>query len=293
MLRLDPIKFNVKDRGRKHRGLPRAFDTARLAQIINSPAVQERVRNRDLRGYLGHWTRERWGMEPKEAVIDQGKVVPLEPAVVTVRLEASPEGEILHQTEFLDTLTGRTAASMWASKVGGFSSAISLAAGRTDCDYPTNFHGFDYVSEPNFTTNRGYALDSAREGAGVDLSAFDGVVQQHAEELAALDSALAQTRGELERVMAELATMSGEQSYLLGLLARRPDAAALRQALDSAHSFQRPSMTPAGASFADKAADFSGMLLARREEAPSENASVETQSAASLAGAISLVHRRG
>lgn len=154
------IRFNVKERGRRFRGQDRNFDTAALASIINGGAVQERVANGDLYGFYGHWPREKFGMEPMEGGFIGGKRVNLEPSHRTVYLKAFPDGTVEHQEEFLDTDSGRLAERMFKTKAGGFSSAI-VAPRRGAVQVPQDFHGFDFVLEPNYTTNRGYTLDSA------------------------------------------------------------------------------------------------------------------------------------
>ena len=118
------IRYNLKDRGRQFRGVERNFDIPAIVAAINSPACQERVKTRGMLGYLGHWVRIRFGLEPPEGGIAQGKAQAVEPAIVTTYLKAYPNGDIEHQTEFLDTDPGRIASRMYDSKVGGFSSAI-------------------------------------------------------------------------------------------------------------------------------------------------------------------------
>jgi hypothetical protein len=173
MLKTEIITFNVKNRGRKHRGSDRNFDTAALANLINSGAVQERVKNGDLHGYYGHWPREKFGMQPPEGAVVDGRQVEIIPALVTTLLQADPDGTIRHQAKFLDTPAGQLAARLYKSKTGGFSSAInSRRVGGMSV--PTGFFGFDYVLEPNFTGNRGYeiTLDSAGQP---EVSEFDAV----------------------------------------------------------------------------------------------------------------------
>jgi hypothetical protein len=240
-MKTDIIIFNVRERHRKWRGQERNFETGAMARLINSPAVQERVKRRDMPGYLGHWVRERYGMEPPESVIHQGKVVALEPALVTVRLEADPDGTVRHQAEFLDTPTGRSAERMWSAKVGGFSTAVSLAE-REDIDFPLDFHGLDFVNEPNFSSNRGYALDGVTREAGRD--ALDAVVREHQSLIAAMDSAYGNLQSQVAQQLVSanqaLEQALADRDLLVAMLAKRPDAQQLRTALDASHSFTRP-----------------------------------------------------
>lgn len=172
----DTITYNVHERGRKHRGVERRFDTVALAKLINSPAVQERVRSGDLKGYYGHWPRLKFGMAVTEGGVLDGKVIcDLPIAVRTVELSADTDGNITHRTEFLDTAAGRVASALYLSKAGGFSSAIDVDPSNNRI--PIAFQGFDYVLEPNYNTNRGHrvVLDGAggaEEGAREELFAL-------------------------------------------------------------------------------------------------------------------------
>lgn len=179
------IRFNVTDRGRKHRGQDRKFDMRALAELINGPEVQERVRNRDMVGYYGHWVRRMFGLEPVEFGVHAGKGLNLEPALVTTYVSADDQGNVEHESEFLDTSAGKIAARLHASKTGGFSSAIG-AKQRGGKDVPYIFAGFDYVIEPNYTKNRGYVLDSvtADEGEAV----FDSVASEFSSSIAAMNA---------------------------------------------------------------------------------------------------------
>ncbi len=154
--RTEILRYNLRDRGRSHRGTPRNFDVAKVARLLNSPAVQEKVALRDMIGFFGHWPRVKFGLNPSEGGVVNGKAVSVEPALVTTHLKAYEDGTIEHQAEFLDTEAGKLAAKLFKSRAGGFSSAFD---GRQ-----SDFFGFDYVLEPNYSTNRGYALDSAAEG---------------------------------------------------------------------------------------------------------------------------------
>jgi hypothetical protein len=159
------IRYNLKDRARKFRGQARNFNIPKMVKLINGGAVQERVRMRDMHGYLEHLPRIKFGMNPGACQIDGGKMVTIEPAIVTTYLKAFDDGTVEHRTEFLDTPPGQVAARMFNSKVGGFSSAI-------DEGMP-EFYGFDYVSEPNFALNRGYAV--ALDGVGKTTATLDDV----------------------------------------------------------------------------------------------------------------------
>lgn len=226
-MKTGPIRFNVTQRMRKHRGQDRNFDTRVLADIVNGPEVQERVKNRDLHGYLGHWPRQIFGPEPREGGIHEGKHVPLEPAIVTTSLRGMPDGTIEHEAEFLDTATGRLAKRMHASKVGGFSSVIRCRElhGR---DVPISFHGFDFVNEPNFTANRGYKFDGVfdadAEQPGTVL--MDSAMAEQAATFQILDGMYSTLQGDYDRLAEVLTRVTAERDELLGIAARAgvPDA---------------------------------------------------------------------
>lgn len=243
-MRTGIIKFNVKERGRQHRGQPRNFDTAALARVVNGAEVQERVKHRDLVGYFGHWPRVVFGMNPGEGGMYQGKQVTLEPALVTTSLRALDDGTIEHEAEFLDTAPGRTAKRLFSSKAGGFSSAIACRelAGR---DVPIQFGGFDYVMEPNFSTNRGYTLDGVAED--VDL-VLDDAVRESQATLKVLDGLYSTLQADYDRQAQVMERLIAENAELVGMLAKYPadvQAAAKRTLarLDSA-GIMRPIGVP-------------------------------------------------
>jgi len=144
------IKYNLHDRGRQYRGTERNYNVKAIVDSINGGPTQERVKTRGMLGYFGHWPRLRFGMEPPEGGVVDGQAQAIEPAVVTTHLAAFDDGTVEHKTEFLDNTTGNIVAKMYANRVGGFSSAI-------DVRKPELF-GFDWVNDPNYSTNRGYDL---------------------------------------------------------------------------------------------------------------------------------------
>jgi hypothetical protein len=257
------IRYNVNQRGRQHRGQDRHFDTRALAALINSPQVQEQVRNRDLVGYYGHWQRMRFGMRPPETVIVDGKSVNIEPAIVTTYLRAEADGTIEHRTEFLDTASGKVARRLAKSKAGGFSSAIN-AVTRGNVQVPTAFEGFDYVLEPNYTTNRTYLFDgiaSLPEG-----SIFDFVMADHhqsAEHMAALYDSL---RSDHEMAMQTMQRLMEENEQLLSMVATGRGAAVL----DGVGIAPRMVSKQATDHFARTAAMFKGAVLAPLDKLPDE-----------------------
>jgi hypothetical protein len=182
------IKYNLTDRGRSFRGMPRdgVLNIPKLVTYINGGECQERVKSRDMLGYYGHATREKLGLIPKEGITSGDSPVPrVIPAIVTTHLKAWSDGTVEHEAEFLDTEPGQVASDLFRSKVGGFSSAIRPVS--------MEFAGYDYVLEPNYSTNRGYILDSISGSSCVYLlddihgaSLLDLELQARDEELSGL-----------------------------------------------------------------------------------------------------------
>lgn len=217
-MQTDIIKYNLTDRGRKYRGQDRHFNIAAVVAAINGPECQERVRKRDMLGYYGHWPRLRFGMLPAEGGLDGGNPALVEPAIVTTYLKAHDDGTIEHRAEFLGTDSGKVAAKLYEDHVGGFSSAI------VDSKANTVFYGFDYVLEPNYSTNRGWQLDSVTGryfdsvGAEVDDATLEAVaygeqvrtiktlMDSVASERALMESAMQKLREENDQLIDELTT---------------------------------------------------------------------------------------
>lgn len=213
------IRYNLTDRGRTYRGKPRDFDIPRIVAAINSGPCQEKVKHRDMLGYYGHWPRVKFGMNPAEGGVVDGKAVRVEPAIVTTYLKALDDGTIEHQEEFLDNDAGKLAWNLYKSKAGGFSSAIDEYK-RTGPE----FYGFDYVLEPNYSTNRGYdiALDSA-----LTLDAVEAIeaYQEHIGGMARLLDSVMTDRNNVDAAYRDalkaLATVSAENETYISLLTRR------------------------------------------------------------------------
>lgn len=221
-LKTETITYNVRERGRKSRGQDRNFDTVALARMINGASIQEKVKHGDMNGYFGHWPRLKLGMEPSEGGIVDGKVVSIAPALRTIELRADDDGTIYHKAEFLDTNEGQIAAKMYLSKSGGFSSAIDAVPG-TNPYVPAGFYGFDYVLEPNYTTNRGYALklDSVGTEAQSDLMAMlDSAMHESTEAAAILNGMFDGLHSQHLLALATIERMARENDDLIGRIAK-------------------------------------------------------------------------
>lgn len=176
------ITYNLADRGRKYNGQDRSdLDIRSMVNKINSPEVQELVSSGDLFGFNGHEIRARFGMYPPDQWVDEktGRIIKIQPALRTIRLEADDDGNVVTQHEFLDTDDGQFAARLYASKAGGFSSAINRRRKPDGFYEVTGFHGFDYVRTPNYATNKGDGMfDSILNGAYTEGEAcFDSLVE--------------------------------------------------------------------------------------------------------------------
>lgn len=206
------IEYNLRNRGREFTGVERNLNIKTVVDYINGPVMQEKIKNRAVTGYYGHGVRKIAGLEPVENVVVNGKINDIEPAIITTFLEADQDGTVRHKTEFLDTIPGRKAARAYSNRVGGFSSAID---GKT-----FRFFGFDYVLDPNYTTNRGYILDSA-----VDVSNPETVEQildsVREEEDAIIQRIIDAKDAQIMQLTMALDSASAEIEDYLGMLAAR------------------------------------------------------------------------
>ncbi len=206
------VTYNLKDRGRQFTGQNRDFNIRALMDNINGQACQEKIKSRGMFGYFGHKPRVLAGLEPVESMVINGKYNEIEPAIVTTYLEAFPDGTIKHQTEFLETSSGKKAARMFASRVGGFSSAIDQAKNE--------LYGFDWVLSPNYHFNRPYALDSVDDsGQQADLT-FDQVLDAVKSEEDAFWTALIEAKdAQIAKISAALDSVVIENEQYLSMLA--------------------------------------------------------------------------
>jgi hypothetical protein len=227
-LKTGRISYNLKDRGRVFRGQPRNFDTVKIAAVINSGQVQEMVKNRDMHGYHGHWPRRKFGLNPQEGGVANGKSVHLESAILTTFLRAEPDGTVELECEFLDTAPGRAASREYFSKAGGFSSVIDTKN--------LEFFGFDYVKEPNYTKNRGYAFDGVEDGDGVILDD----VAEYEKDMADLFETLDSAQTEVEALKAQLAASQQSVKDLSATVEKMADENEVFLDAIAKHSIAKP-----------------------------------------------------
>jgi hypothetical protein len=227
MMETEVIRYNLTERGRTYRGVERNFDIPAIVRAVNAPDTQERVSHRDMLGYFGHWPRIKFGMMPMEGGVIDGKAVAVEPAIRTTYLRALSDGTIEHKAEFLDTNAGRVAARLYGSKAGGFSSAI-------DETPRVRFYGFDYVFEPNYSTNRGYEV--ALDDANGTFDAVEEYTREMTGALRLLDSVLTEhdrvmeTVGEMAR---KLNDRDAEVEQLLSMLSARGVSSVVLDSIES------------------------------------------------------------
>ncbi|MCC8380463.1 hypothetical protein [Xenorhabdus sp. PB30.3] len=158
--------FNIFDTGRKYTGKQRGYILDNVKTVLNSPEVQERLRLRELVGYVSHGLREMSGKLtlgetlPVQLPNGQMTVVNAIPSNVTIELSIDDEGNLTHTQEILDNDEGCKLLGLHNSRIGGFSWACG--GGKLGSNtFINGFYGFDYVHNPLFATNRGYVLDSA------------------------------------------------------------------------------------------------------------------------------------
>lgn len=206
------ITYNLADRGRQYRGKERHFHLQRMADAINAPETQERVKHRDMLGFYGHWPRIRFGMNPCEGS-PSGAV---EPALVTTHLSAKPDGTVQHRAEFLATKPGTIAAQLFQSRTGGFSSAIDESR--------PEFFGFDFVLEPNYSTNRGYelTLDAVTGNFAISGMTLDAIMAaDYNDQLDAALILLHKMEQAQSFVLDSLSRLQRENEELISMLARK------------------------------------------------------------------------
>lgn len=221
------ISYNLKDRGRKFRGKDRHFNIAQIVKAINSNETQERVKKRDMLGYYGHWPRVKFGMLPSEGGMTQGNLTVPEPAIVTTFLKAYPDGTVEHKAEFLNTDAGKLASKLYSDRVGGFSSAIDQSK--------PEFFGFDYVLEPNYSTNRGWdLLDSVLDSVGGSTVTMDQVdAAIYGEQIRGVMLLLDKVNAEREIANRTIEHLRDENEELYQMLERKDKEAAKAAKLDS------------------------------------------------------------
>jgi len=171
-----PCSFNIFHEGRTYTGQHRQYVLENAKRIACSPATQEKIKLREAFGYYGHGRRilarkmELGEVETVKLADGTKVVITNVPSNVTTQFSVDDDGTVNHTQDFLLTDSGKIAAALHASRVGGFSWACPGSdGGSRGPSRMTGFSGFDYVMKPGFSANRGYILESADNiGQGVD-----------------------------------------------------------------------------------------------------------------------------
>lgn len=167
--------FNLFQEGRQYTGHHRNYILESAIKVCYAPETREGIRLREKLGYLGHGRREivrKLQLSEVEPVrLPDGSTIIVEniPSNITVFFEVNNDGNVAHHQEILETAPGKVVAGLNASRVGGFSWACGgVDGGAVGATRITNFHGFDYVMNPGFASNRGYILENA-DGKARDM----------------------------------------------------------------------------------------------------------------------------
>ncbi|MCV6588705.1 MAG: DUF3450 domain-containing protein [Marinobacterium sp.] len=178
MVRKVTGSFDLTDPGKSY-GNHRNYDLAKTTAVINAPATQELIRNREAVGYFGHNRRTLGKLQPGESDLVATRTGPIivenVPACITTGLTIDGT-KVSYEVEVLDTEPGKVIQSMIDSKVGGFSWAMPGQDGRRiGISRPDSYLGMDYVVSPGFNSSRPYALIT--ESAEGDTPLYEG--QEH------------------------------------------------------------------------------------------------------------------
>lgn len=231
------ITYNLADRGRTAVGSSRDWDMQSAVRVINSPATQEMVEKGDMLGYLEHLPRTLFNTcRPVMGGLVGGKYVTIDHAVRTLKLKADSDGTVHHVAEFLDTEPGEVAERADRLRVGGFSSFMT-AKPRTFPYVALGFFGYDYVTEPNYDENRGYAravLDSVQgEDADEAIMVLDSIAAFSSRQSREASQLIRSMLGHVDQMTEAMAALREENDALIDRLARQSMGAAPVPVMDS------------------------------------------------------------
>lgn len=152
-------RFSLTDLKRKNTYQNgRKYLISAVADILNSPETQERMKLGELYGFYGHGRREAHYNRTGSIRLPETSVIMVEgaPVVVdnvpsnrTIDISVSPDGIVTHTQEILDTPTGNIVDGMERSQAGGWSWATKggVQAGHAII---REYAGMDFVGIPNF-----------------------------------------------------------------------------------------------------------------------------------------------
>lgn len=172
--------FNIYDNARQFSAIQRGYFLDNFKKAINHPFTRERLKLREMIGYVGHGVRGlSQKMTPDEVDVaklqnGQQSVIKAIPACVCTELSIDDDGNVTHTQEILDNAEGKVLLGLHKSRVGGFSIAAdgNAQGSNTLLD---KVYGFDYVTSPNFSSNRGYILDSAESETATEEMILDSI----------------------------------------------------------------------------------------------------------------------
>lgn len=157
--------FNPTDQsGREYTNtLMRNYVGDSIKKVILSGFTQEKLRLRELAGYLGHGMRILAGKNQLDPVEQTADGVVIRPRVshVASKLEIDDNYNLNHCQDILDNDEGKEIMALHKGHIGGFSWVVGW---NKSTGIVQQLSGFDYVYDPRFTENRGYdlAMDSNR-----------------------------------------------------------------------------------------------------------------------------------
>ena len=166
-LRTVTDRFSLVDNIRKHTAHNgRNYLMSAIRATISSPEVQERINLGEMYGYYSHTNRALYHKETGNLDLPEvcyvtidGKPVMLKnvPSNRTLAISIDDEGIVEHTQEILDTEPGHIVNGMERSMAGGWSWATG--GSDTAISRVTSFHGFDYLTTPNYISlNRKAAM---------------------------------------------------------------------------------------------------------------------------------------
>lgn len=150
------VTFDISKRGRDKTGIDRSrFDWKSACRVINNSHTKEKLKNRDLFGYLGHAYRTVFGLNPMESVVKpSGDVKVYDPAFLITAISADEKtGKVTFTIEYCDNEMGDRVRRLYEKNHGGFSTVFSTNP-KLMYDEADEFFGCDYVYIPNYSTNR-------------------------------------------------------------------------------------------------------------------------------------------
>ncbi len=178
-LRTVTDRFSLVDNIRKHTPHNgRNYLMSAIRATINSPEVQERINLGEMFGYYSHTNRALYHKETGSLDLPEvcyvtidGKPVMLKnvPSNRTLEISIDDDGIIEHTQEILDTDPGHIVDGMERSMAGGW----SWATGGSDAALSrvSSFHGFDYVTTPNYISlNRKAAMLESADAHALRLA---------------------------------------------------------------------------------------------------------------------------